>query len=330
MNVRYTRNGTTPSYECVQAHKQQGGPFCQFVRGDGIDAAVAGLFLDAIQPAQLAVSLATLEEIDTQARQIERQWQLQLERARYEADLARRRFLAVEPENRLVARTLERDWNDKLAAVDQREREYAARSPELTQQLSAEERQRIVALAEDLPALWHAPTTTAAERKHLLRLLIKDVTLTKQASTIAMAVRWQTDACTTVEVPRPPRSWFPAAFPRAINLARPRRKPMLAPCLGTISKSSSMQDFQEKHHACGFPTPRACRNPREYCMLVDFPQAWINSRKTIDSPCLGILTVSPSMPSSMMFRDARRPVMRGDFPQAWSRARLRRSLRRGP
>ena len=123
MTVRYTRNGTTPSYECNQVHKQQGGRTCQFVRGDGVDAAVARLFLEAIQPAQLEVSLATLEQIEDQARQVERQWQLRLERARYEADLARRRFLAVDPENRLVARNLERDWNEKLAAVERLERE---------------------------------------------------------------------------------------------------------------------------------------------------------------------------------------------------------------
>jgi DNA invertase Pin-like site-specific DNA recombinase len=123
MSVRYTRQGTTPSYECNQLHKQQGGRTCQSVRGDGIDAAVARLLLEALQPAQLAVSLATLEQVEEQARQIERQWQLRLERARYEADLARRRFLAVEPENRLVARTLERDWNEKLAAVERLERE---------------------------------------------------------------------------------------------------------------------------------------------------------------------------------------------------------------
>src|SRR5207244_4090899 len=104
MGVRYTRNGTTPSYECNRLHNQQGGRTCQSIRGDGVDAAVARLFLEAIQPAQLEVSLATLEQIEDQARQVERQWQLRLERARYEADLARRRFLIVDPENRLVAR----------------------------------------------------------------------------------------------------------------------------------------------------------------------------------------------------------------------------------
>jgi DNA invertase Pin-like site-specific DNA recombinase len=206
MTVRYTSNGTTPSYECNQVHKQQGGRTCQFVRGDAVDAAVTRLFLEALQPAQLQVSLATLEQIEEQARQVERQWQLRLERARYEADLARRRFLAVEPENRLVARNLEKDWNEKLAASEQLEREQAALPAWAAPRLSPEERQRILNLAEDLPALWQAPTTTPAERKHLLRLLVKDVTLTKQANTIRVALRWQTDVSTTLEVARPPRS----------------------------------------------------------------------------------------------------------------------------
>jgi DNA invertase Pin-like site-specific DNA recombinase len=206
MSVRYTRNGTTPSYECNQVHKQQGGRTCQFVRGDGVDAAVAVLFLEAIQPAQLEVSLATLEQIEDQTRQVERQWKLRLERAHYEAELARRRFVAVEPENRLVARNLEKDWNEKLAALEQLEREQATLPTAVAQRLSPEERQRILQLTVDLPALWQAPTTTPAERKQLLRLLVKDITLTKEATTIRVALRWQTEACTTVAAPRPPRS----------------------------------------------------------------------------------------------------------------------------
>jgi DNA invertase Pin-like site-specific DNA recombinase len=206
MSVRYTRNGTTPSYECNQVHKQQGGRTCQFVRGDGVDAAVSSLFLEAIQPAQLQVSLATLAQLEDQARQFERQWQLRLERARYEADLARRRFLAIDPENRLVGRNLEKDWNEKLAAVEQLEREQTALPAEAALRLSPEERQRILNLAEDLPALWHAPTTTPAVRKQLLRLLVKDVTLTKETTTIRVAVRWQTEVCTLLEVARPRRS----------------------------------------------------------------------------------------------------------------------------
>jgi DNA invertase Pin-like site-specific DNA recombinase len=118
ISVRYYKDGSTPLYECNQLHTHHAGPTCQFLRGDGVDAAVANLFLQAIQPAELEVALATLEDIEARARQADRQWQLRLERVRYEADLARRRFVAVDPENRLVARTLEREWNDKLAEVE--------------------------------------------------------------------------------------------------------------------------------------------------------------------------------------------------------------------
>jgi hypothetical protein len=206
MSVRYLGKGATPSYECNQVHKEQGGRTCQSIRGDGVDAAVTRLFLEALQPAQLDVSLATLQEIEDQARQVERQWRLRLERASYEADLARRRFLAVEPENRLVARNLEKDWNEKLAAVEQLQHQQAAALTGTAPRFSPEERQQILSLAVDLPTLWHASTTTAAERKQLLRLLVKDVTLTKAATTIHVALRWQTEVCTTAAVPRPPRS----------------------------------------------------------------------------------------------------------------------------
>lgn len=224
MGVRYLDDGTTPSYECHQAHVDFAAPTCQSMRGDGVDAAVTRTFLAAIQPAQLAISLATLEHLEAQARQIERQWQLRLERVRYEADLARRRFLAVDPENRLVARSLERDWNDKLAAVAQLEHEYAALPTRTAQLLSPEERQRILDLASDLPAVWHAPTTTHTERKQLLRFLVKDITLTRRETTIAIAIRWQTQACTTLEIPRPLRSYEvrrtnPAVVDRIRDLA---------------------------------------------------------------------------------------------------------------
>ncbi|MDQ5852712.1 MAG: recombinase family protein, partial [Chloroflexota bacterium] len=206
MRVRYVAKSTTPRYICNQAQVSHGGRLCQLIPGSGIDAAVAGAFLEALQPAQLAVSLTTLDQLEARARQIERQWQLRLERAQYEADLARRRFLQVEPENRLVARSLERDWNDKLAALAVLEREYAS-LPHLTEPfVSPEERQRILALAQDVPAVWDAPTTTQVERKQLVRCLVKDVTLTRRPTTIYIVIRWQTDACTTLEIPRPQRS----------------------------------------------------------------------------------------------------------------------------
>ena len=216
MRVRYLADGARPSYACVTLHVSHARPTCQTLRGDGVDAAVARVFLEAMQPAQLAISLATLAQVETQARQVERQWQLRRERAQYEADLARRRFLAVDPEYRLVARTLERDWNEKLAALATLEREHAALPPLTTRLVSPEERERILALAQDVPAVWSAATTSHTERTQLLRCLIKDVTLTTRATTIAGAMRWQTAACTLLDLPRPARSCDRRRTPPAV------------------------------------------------------------------------------------------------------------------
>ena len=114
MTVRYMPDGLRPMYVCAQLHKDFAGKTCQFMRGDGIDAAVAQLLLAAIEPAQLTIALEAVEHLEAQAHAIDHQWQLRLERARYEAERARRRYQEVEPEHRLVARSLERDWNEKL------------------------------------------------------------------------------------------------------------------------------------------------------------------------------------------------------------------------
>jgi DNA invertase Pin-like site-specific DNA recombinase len=207
MSVRYLKDGTIPSYECNLIHSHYAGATCQSMRGDEIDEAVARVFLEAMRPAQLEVSMAALDRIAAQARQLDHQWQLTLERARYEAELARRRFLAVDPENRLVGRTLEREWNEGLAEVERLERDAALRPPLSARLVRPEERRRILALARDLPAIWHAPTTRQTDRKQLLGYLIKDVTICRGDTTIQVAVRWQTEACTTLEVPRPKRSY---------------------------------------------------------------------------------------------------------------------------
>jgi recombinase/recombinase-like zinc beta ribbon protein len=203
MTVRYMPDGLRPIYVCAQVHKDFAGKPCQFMRGDGIDAAGAQLLLAAMEPAQLTIALEAVAHLEAQARAIDHQWPLRLERARYEAERARRRYLEVEPEYRLVARSLERDWNEKLSARDQLERDYAAMRPTAWSPVSAAERQGIMDLVQDLPAVWRAKTTTHAERKHVVRLLMKDVMLTKLEKAVRVDVRWQTHACSTLEVPRP-------------------------------------------------------------------------------------------------------------------------------
>jgi hypothetical protein len=196
MSVRYLNSASIPSYECNSYHTRFAGKTCQSIRGDEVDAAVARTLLEAMRPAQLEVSMAAFD-----------QWQLTLERARYEAELARRRFVAVEPENRLVARNLEREWNERLAEIERMERDETLRPRLASRLVHPEERRRVLALAQDLSKVWHAPTTPQTARKQLLGYLIKDVTLTRGETLIQVAVRWQTEACTVLEVPRPRRSY---------------------------------------------------------------------------------------------------------------------------
>ncbi|MBV8431113.1 MAG: recombinase family protein, partial [Solirubrobacterales bacterium] len=224
MTIRYRDDGKNPLYECNQLHKNLGEKTCQSLRGDGIDAAVATVFLEALQPAELEVSMAAIDQIAEQARRVDRQWEMIVERARYEAELARRRFLAVDPENRLVGRTLERDWEARLAEVERLERESATRPDRSIRLVDPAERARILALAQDLPALWNAATTTNAERKQLLGYLIKDVCLKRGETMIEVSIRWQTEACTVLSLPRPQRSCDkrrtdPAALARLRELA---------------------------------------------------------------------------------------------------------------
>ncbi len=207
MSIRYQRDGSVLMYECHQLHSQLAMRTCQTMRGDRIDQAVVACFLEAIEPAHLEVALAALDQVEARAKQVENQWHRQIERAQYEADLARRRYKAVDPDNRLVARSLEKEWNEKLAEVDKLEREHRLVPKPAALLLTTAQREQIRRLAHDLPAIWHASTTTFVERKQLVRWLIKDVTLSKRGNVIDVAIRWQTEALTALSIPRYKRSW---------------------------------------------------------------------------------------------------------------------------
>jgi DNA invertase Pin-like site-specific DNA recombinase len=207
MSIRYQRNGSLLMYECHQLHSQLAARTCQTMRGDRIDQAVVACFLEAIEPARLEVALSALDQVEARAKQVDQQWQRQIERAQYEADLARRRYKAVDPDNRLVARSLERDWNEKLTEVEKLEREHSMLPKQAALLLTGSQREQIRRLAHDLPTIWHASTTTFVERKQLMRWLIKDVTLSKRGNVIDVAIRWQTEALTRLAIPRYKMSW---------------------------------------------------------------------------------------------------------------------------
>jgi hypothetical protein len=208
MSPRYHGNGgCRAAYECTQARKQDGNMgVCWSVAGAAIDTAVASHVLEAINSEQLDISLAVLSELDYQAQEADKTWQLRLERAHYEADRAFRQYDATEPENRLVARTLERRWNEKLQQLTELEEAYSQAHQVQRLELTASQRQQILHLAKDIPALWHASSTTNQERKEILELLVKQVAITPidapERST-RIQILWHTGVTSTLYALRP-------------------------------------------------------------------------------------------------------------------------------
>jgi DNA invertase Pin-like site-specific DNA recombinase len=197
MRVFYSgTKGKYPVYVCNTDISKEGRPRCQEVRAIQVDAQIEQLVLAALAPDQVALALEAMAQMEDEFRVLEQQWKLRLERTKYEAERARRQYHNVEPENRLVARQLELQWEEKLRRVEEIEQEYRNWSSKQRVAVTEADRAEILALGEDLPRLWHAPTTTAADRKQIVRFIIKDVVLDQKRvrGQIVMRVNWQTGA----------------------------------------------------------------------------------------------------------------------------------------
>ena len=197
MSVRYTGpNGDYPVYCCRVDRDQRAGALCQEVRALPVDELVERVLLEALVPDQIAIALAALGQLEQENQHLERQWTLRRERARYEAERARRQYDAVEPENRLVARSLELAWEDKLRAVEAIEQEYTRWRSEGPLVISAADRSQLQRLGENLPRIWHADTTSAGDRKRILRLVMRDAVLDAKRlrGQVWIRITWQTGA----------------------------------------------------------------------------------------------------------------------------------------
>jgi DNA invertase Pin-like site-specific DNA recombinase len=210
MGLRYSGpRGDYPVYQCTADQRNQGSPRCQEVRALSVDVEVERLALAALAPDQIAVAVAALGELEEEVRLLERQWTLKCERARYEAERARRQYDAVEPENRLVARSLERAWEEKLRHVAQVEEEREIWRREQPISFTDVDRAAILSLGQNLPQLWNAATTTAAERKQILRLLLKEVVLDqrRERGQVLIRIVWQTGATSEHRIRRRVRAY---------------------------------------------------------------------------------------------------------------------------
>ncbi len=190
--INYNNAGRYLRYGCNRALTCYGEPECQSLSGKRLDAFVTEQVLAALQPAALALHLAAAADVEQQRQLLHQNWQQRLERTRYESERASRQYALVEPENRLVARELERRWEAALAEQARLEQEYQQFCAERPAKLSAAEREQIRALAKDIPQLWRAESTTRVDRQRLVRMLIEqiEVDVQGQSERVKLAITW--------------------------------------------------------------------------------------------------------------------------------------------
>ncbi len=209
LSVHYhtRRDFRIPTYVCQRGKTLLGEPICHSLAGRVLDAAVSKLVTDVVTPAAVAAALEVQREVQAQIDEADRLRRKSVERAQYEVDLARRRYMRVDPDNRLVVDSIEAHWNEKLRALGEAQAEYERRRQEDRLTVDGQARERVLALATDFPRLWSHPQTPDRERKRMLALIVEDVTVHRGDDTVTAHVRFRGGRCETLVIPRPKFAW---------------------------------------------------------------------------------------------------------------------------
>lgn len=209
MTVRYHVQGgrRVPDYVCQRRAIQRSEPICQQIHGGALDDAIGRLLVEMVTPITLEVALAVQQELESRSDESDRLRRQEVERAQYDTDLARRRYMQVDPDNRLVADSLEADWNRALRALAEVQERYEKQREADHHGLDDKQRASILALAKDFPRLWNDPRTPERERKRMARLLVADVTLLKGTEVTAQ-IRFNGGVTQTMHVPLSNPSWM--------------------------------------------------------------------------------------------------------------------------
>jgi excisionase family DNA binding protein len=332
---RSERTHRTMQYRCSQSRNQIGGTDCQTIGGKRIDQTVVGVFLEVIRPAGLEALKRIEEQWQADNHAVEHSWRLQVEKAEYEAKRAERQFQAVEPENRMVARELERRWNDKLNELE-RVRQQAQSSRAKTVPLSEEEMTRARQLAQDLDQVWQSPTTTNRDRKRLLRCLIDEVQLTTEGKRYRVRVVWKGGAVTEQDVERLAPGAATARDSEDIvelvrRLAQEFDDAQIARVLNRQGRRTARNNpftqanvlsLRGRHQIPKCSTPQA-RDPKEGPFTADEAAAELGVTMTTIHCWLreGILAgnqMAPGAPWRILLTDeVRRKLSGGDAPEGW-------------
>ena len=219
LGVHYTGNGGLyPIYQCIWKHREGLAPHaCLSTPSKPLDDAIAQRLLTAVTPLSIKLALEALTSLEERDKIISAQRLRRIERARYDVDLAERRYEEADPSNRLVASTLEKRWDDAMQRLRELEAELADFERQTVPSITAEQKQQILQLGRDFPRLWKAPTTKASDRKRMLRLLISDITVVKgpDPKLLRLQIRWQGGATETIEVRQPPNRADAVRYPEA-------------------------------------------------------------------------------------------------------------------
>jgi DNA invertase Pin-like site-specific DNA recombinase len=224
-----TKEKRSPAYTCYHAYQNEGAAGCQCMSATGVDQAVTDLFLGAVSPAKVEIALRALEEWERDREAARKQRELRLQQAEYETALAQRRYEAVDPANRLVASELESQWEQALKTLEALRRSLHEWEQDPGGSLGPKERGRLKELSVDLERVWKAATTTAEDRKTLLRFLVKRVHLdgVTEPGRIRIEVEWHTGASSTLTIDRPLVGvWAPRTPEKVVR----RIKELLASC----------------------------------------------------------------------------------------------------
>ena len=266
MTVRYTGNGgIQPRYECKQRWELGKACTCSSIRAEPLDQAVAKRIMEILQPAELELALLSLDKLIGQDNTANKSWQLALEQSQFEVERAYRQYDLSEPENRLVVRTLEAKWNEKLLAMGQLKEEYEQYKTKRAWSPSVEDRHMILRLAEDIPRIWNAPTTVMKDRKRLVRLLIEDVTVTclPLNPDVQLGVRWRSRHSELIHTKKSlPPSITRKHVPDTVELVK------------ELSKTMSSAEIADHFNKNGYRTP-------EGRIFTESSIAWLRYRYKI-------------------------------------------------